>query len=1436
MVCLQNLLQKLVAPTRERERESKRLRRFVTSFFLILSLLLQNFLFLVNPVYAASSPWTQTDWVGGGGQTSWSDNTMFDSSSSVTTSTAGQATLQATSSWYNASWAYRRKITFDNSAQAENLTNFPVLVKLDSTKIDYSNTQDAGQDIRFTDSDGTTLLSYEIEEWDETATSSIWVKVPQIDASLNTDHIYMYYGNAVAADGQAVTSVWDTNSKGIWHMKDEAGAVQDTIASLTFLERIDDVFPASTRPHMQGAASDGTYLYITQDDQIKKLNKSDYVLVASHDNPHLDGTDMTQVNNIFIYGDYLYLGANNYDNLPKQGYVKVFNKSDLSYVEEHQNVEDHISEGGSFHDNSWWIVYFDWAYVSRYDSSWNHLADYPLQRDASQGNIWIGDYLYVPKTDPNHIEIYHWDGNALDFVKLLSLPDEMDYINGIGKEPDEDILWVSELLYNTNHNNLVKTTINWPAAGLNDSTENANNSTTKSSSEVDGQISKAQNFNGSSNKATITDDDTLDFGTGSFTYQTWVKTDSSTGNQGIIDKRGSLAGDSGFRGYLLWTNGGVLKANISSDDPGNSTVTSVGPSISDGAWHHVAVVVNKATNIQYLYVNGSLVDSDSIAGITGSVSTQSNLMFGYKSTTGATSITYFDGTVDEVRISNTARSAAWIAATYKTEVDTFNTFASEEQEYPSSGTLTSSIFDTEFTGGAAWGTLTFSATTPTSTTATVKMRTSNSSSMTGATAFSSCDTITSGTDISTNNCVTDSHRYAQYLITLGTSAPASTPTFTSYSLTFTAYDADAPSISLTALTPDPNSDNTPTLSGTATDTLGTVSAVQFQMDSTSGSWTACTADDGSFDEASEAFTCTVASALSDGSHTIYVRSTDSNSNTTSNADASTDSFTIDTTAPVSFDLDSPGDNSYTNSERPTFKWKATSDATAGLSKYVLEIDNPSIGTGQPSGDFTIDSIPTSRTTDYETNKYIIHYENFSDSDSTNNYISVYTKSHNDWGSSENDGKLREGRISWKVKAVDNAGNERSSSRTLFVDRTSPSVAFTQINSTPYTTSNFSTTDKTPSIFGKITDSLSGGDSSQTQDENGPKIASAPKEVNIKVEKKEGLTYKLVTLYKINMDNPYYTCDTGKTIDNSKQKCDKYLPFEYTPKENLDLGTYKITLSGKDKSDNTSSETSFTLNITTLAQITTPEEKEIIEEGIKELPKEDQEKVKEELEITKPTEIPKPNILERAGQGVANTSKNIIQGAGNLITTIFTGIGNGTRFVFNGIGSGLAFVGNVIGNSYSALANHAPGVTKNILVAVGTNVNNAINGARNGIANLAFSIGEKTDDVSHGVGTAIIKIGYLFVPEPTKISNVTAIALSPTSVKVSWTTNHPANGKVNWGYDDGIYEFEDQTDKRTSKHEFILENLKPDTEYHYEVMSQNRNYVYDANRKFKTPAK
>jgi len=256
--------------------------------------------------------------------------------------------------------------------------------------------------------------------------------------------------------------------------------------------------------------------------------------------------------------------------------------------------------------------------------------------------------------------------------------------------------------------------------------------------------------------------------------------------------------------------------------------------------------------------------------------------------------------------------------------------------YASSGTLTSNIFDTSQL--SEWGTLSFSATTPTNTTATVKARTSNSSDMTGATAFASCTAISSGADISANSCVTDGHRYIQYEVALATTDTTVTSTFSDITINYTAFDTTAPAISLTALTPDPHSDATPTVSGTATDATSTVSAVQFQMDSTAGSWTACTATDGAFDEASEAFTCAATTALSDGSHTIYVRATDSLSNTTTGGSETTDVFTIDTvSSSLSLTAITPDPGTDTT---PTLTGTAT-DATSTISAVQFQMDSTS---------------------------------------------------------------------------------------------------------------------------------------------------------------------------------------------------------------------------------------------------------------------------------------------------------------------------------------------------------------------------------------------------------------------------------------------------------------------------------------------------------------
>ena len=109
-------------------------------------------------------------------------------------------------------------------------------------------------------------------------------------------------------------------------------------------------------------------------------------------------------------------------------------------------------------------------------------------------------------------------------------------------------------------------------------------------------------------------------------------------------------------------------------------------------------------------------------------------------------------------------------------------------------------------------------------------------------------------------------------------------------------DIGAPSVVITALIPDPTSGNTPTFTGTATDTLSNISSVEYKVDA--GSWVAATASDGTFDSLSEGYTFTTA-ALADGAHTVYVRATDAapNPNTTVEADYASDGFTIRSVTP-----------------------------------------------------------------------------------------------------------------------------------------------------------------------------------------------------------------------------------------------------------------------------------------------------------------------------------------------------------------------------------------------------------------------------------------------------------------------------------------------------------------------------------------------------------
>ncbi len=106
------------------------------------------------------------------------------------------------SEWYDQNWSKRKRVTVVN-ADATTYTN--AVVKVD---IPYDgDMQTDFDDLRFTDSSGTTTLSYVRDAYTASTEATVWVKIPSLTASANTT-LYMYYGNGGVSDGGVGTTTF----------------------------------------------------------------------------------------------------------------------------------------------------------------------------------------------------------------------------------------------------------------------------------------------------------------------------------------------------------------------------------------------------------------------------------------------------------------------------------------------------------------------------------------------------------------------------------------------------------------------------------------------------------------------------------------------------------------------------------------------------------------------------------------------------------------------------------------------------------------------------------------------------------------------------------------------------------------------------------------------------------------------------------------------------------------------------------------------------------------------------------------------------------------------------------------------------------------------------------------------------------------------------
>jgi hypothetical protein len=359
-------------------------------------------------------------------------------------------------SWINnpspwlSGWDYRTKITIDNTKIDSDLTDFPVFVKLTSANFDFSKARSDGYDIRFTSSDGTTLLKYDRERHDSVnGKAEYHVKVPSVASSTDTE-IYIYYGKSDASDGEDKANTWDANVVFRSDMADKTTSTINDSVSTTDPTKKGANEPIQTDGKIGKAQDfDGTNDYI------------DFNQVSSGAIPYAFGFWIYLENGITTSNvqrgvfsadgastDYKNLVFGNVSSLTTNGTMEMWSKLDGQTVYPRTYIRSTFSAGWHHIFFSWdsvgekYKIYVDSAEQTTYanDSTGRHVAasEWDLQ------DLWVGrDYANnYPKMIMDELRISNTARSAA-WIKaeynsgnnsLLSLGDEEGVIAGKGRD------------------------------------------------------------------------------------------------------------------------------------------------------------------------------------------------------------------------------------------------------------------------------------------------------------------------------------------------------------------------------------------------------------------------------------------------------------------------------------------------------------------------------------------------------------------------------------------------------------------------------------------------------------------------------------------------------------------------------------------------------------------------------------------------------------------------------------------------------------------------------------------------------------------------------------------------------------------------------------------------------------------------------------------
>jgi hypothetical protein len=187
-------------------------------------------------------------------------------------------------------------------------------------------------------------------------------------------------------------------------------------------------------------------------------------------------------------------------------------------------------------------------------------------------------------------------------------------------------------------------------------TNHGNGVSMTTSSDVNGQLGRAQTFDNTADYIQLANEENFDFADQSFTISAWVKTNDSGASNTILAKRGVMTG------WLFSTNAtgrvnALIKDGANFNDA-NSTATAV----NNDNWQYVGGTLTTNTTVTNqeidLFISGA-EDTGPIASSFTYGPNNNQVTIGQRN-----SADFYNGEIDELRVSKGARSADWLLAEF----------------------------------------------------------------------------------------------------------------------------------------------------------------------------------------------------------------------------------------------------------------------------------------------------------------------------------------------------------------------------------------------------------------------------------------------------------------------------------------------------------------------------------------------------------------------------------------------------------------------------------------------------------------------------------------------------------------------------------------------------------------------------------------------------